>query len=396
MKICFWIGNAYHRNWGTNKIVALIANELSKKYDVSLVVTERNIIKNYDFYDDNIEIISMPESKYIYKPSKKGFTSLLRSLVRVVNNKTSFFNAQGRVEIMKEAFYPGYLIDNFTDFFKNKQYDVIIASGHEIIWLALFADRLKPETKTIGWQHNSYGSYVSGKYAVFRNKEELLKKYIPNLNAFVMLNPYDADKYKEKLGIDAEYIYNALTLKAITKTDLSQKQFFMAGRFSRQKGVDLLIDAFKLFCKYNNEWTLIIAGDGKQRMRTIKKVWENKIQDRVRLVGFVDNMEKYYLESSVYLMSSRYEGWGLVVPEALEFGLPVIAFDITPMDLMIDTGENGVIVQKFNIKKYAAAMLKLANDESLRKKMGEAAIIKAKEFDIENIVKRWEELLSSV
>ena len=393
MKICFWIGNAYYRKGGTSKIVSTIANELAKQHEVSLLITNIPNKKASFIYNESITIIKFNAAKVVYEQEKNSPSSLINSSIRVYNNKTGFFNTPQRCEIMKNAYYPSDHLNTFIDFFSNKSYDAIIATGQEILWLAILSEKLNPTVKTIGWQHNSYSAYTNRKGFMFWNKEELLKKYIPNLHNLVVLNAYDEEAYITNLGIKPLCINNALTLKSDIKADASKKQFFMAGRFTKQKGIFLLIEAFRLFCQHNQEWTLVIAGTGKLRKKIIEKIWEYKIQDRVHLVGFTKNMQKYYLDSSIYLMTSRYEGWGLVVTEAFEMGLPVIAFDITPMDLIIDTGENGVIVPKYNVKKYAAAMLKLANDDSMRKRMSESAITKAKHYELDKIVDEWNALL---
>ena len=393
MKICFWIGNAYYRQGGTNKIVSTIANELAKKYEVSLLITNIPNKESSFIYDESVTIIKFDAAKGVYEQKKNSLSSLINSSIRVYNNKTGFFNTTQRCEIMKNAYYPSDYINTFIDFFSDKSYDAIIATGQEILWLAILSEKLGPTIKTIGWQHSSYDAYTSQKGFMFWNKEELLKKYIPKLHNLVVLNRYDEEAYITNLGIKSISINNALTLKSDIKTDASKKQFFMAGRLTEQKGIFLLIEAFRLFCQHNQEWNLVIAGTGKLRKKIIEKIWAYKIQDRVHLVGFTKDVKKYYLDSSIYLMTSRYEGWGLVVTEAFEMGLPVIAFDITPMDLIIDTGENGIIVQGYNVKKYAAAMLKLANDDSMRKRMSESAIIKAKHYELNKIIAEWNALL---
>lgn len=358
MKICFWIGSVYYRPGGTNVIVATIANKLALTHQVSLLVTHSPGKESLVPYHPSIEIIPHPTANKAHN-SKKYHPQTLAQL-------EEFFNTQG--------------------------YDIIVATAQEILWLAMLAPKLT--AKTFGWQHNTYDAYLHTKNFMFWKKEPLLKKYIPQLNRLIVLSKYDVDAYKSHLNLDTLDINNCLTLKSAIKTDPAQKQFFMAGRFVPQKGMEYLIDAFNLFCKHNSEWRLVIAGDGPLRSKIIKRVWHHKIQDRVQFVGFKDNILPYYLASSIYLLTSRYEGWGLVVTEAFELGLPVIAFDITPMDIMIDHGENGIIVQKYNVKKYAAAMLKLAKDDALRQKMHQAAIKKANAFDVDAIVQQWEDVFN--
>lgn len=132
------------------------------------------------------------------------------------------------------------------------------------------------------------------------------------------------------------------------------------------------------------------------REEVLEHVWRKKVQERVQFIGVTNNVKKYYLESSVYLLSSRWEGWGLVVIEAFEMGMPVIAFDIVPIDLLITNGEDGLIVEQFSINKFAAAMVKLAHDEELRRKMGEKAISTANKFSEEIVADKWREMLEAL
>jgi len=88
------------------------------------------------------------------------------------------------------------------------------------------------------------------------------------------------------------------------------------------------------------------------------------IEDRVNFVGYTNEPEKYYLNSSVFLLPSRWEGWPMVIMEAFEFGLPVIAFHTGAMDLIIDDGKTGYLPEAFDTKKFTDAMLKLAHDEN--------------------------------
>ena len=125
------------------------------------------------------------------------------------------------------------------------------------------------------------------------------------------------------------------------------------------------------------------------RNALIKQAWRREVQDRIHFVGFSTDVMKYYLDSSIYLMTSRHEGWGLVVTEAMQLGLPVIAYDITPMEYIIDHGKNGLIVGRFNTKRYAAAMLKLAKDHDMRLRMSTDAIRKSEQFSLDVIIKEW-------
>ncbi len=393
MKICIWT-NSIFRLGGTKRVITVLVNQLIQNNQVTIMTHDQPEKENREMYglDERIEIdyVSLKE----YKDRKRTPTRYFRSVVRALNNATGCFNSKGMVEFLKNSIYPKHLQKKWIEYLNSKEYDVIIATAGNALTLSFIADRLN--AKTIGWQHNCYETYVLQKGVLFWKKEEILKKYFPKLDKYVVLNEYDKQDFKEKLGIDCVAVDNPRSFVSEEKADLSSKQFFVAARFVEQKGLDLLIDAFAKFCQVDDEWKLVIAGDGLLREEVLQHVWRKKVQERVQFIGVTNNVTKYYLESSVYLLSSRWEGWGLVVIEAFEMGMPVIAFDIVPIDLLITNGEDGLIVDQFSINKFAAAMVKLAHDEELRRKMGEKAIITAGKFSEKIVADTWQKMLEAL
>ena len=390
MKICFWIGNAFYRKAGTNKMVCTIANELCKIHEVTILITNKQYENSVFDYDQSINIKSVSETNVVY--NRKS------NIIRYINNKTGFFNNGKRIKLLKNSLYSKTKLKSIAPHFNKEKYDIIIATGSEILWLALMRDFISEKTKLIGWQHNSYNSYVTRKNVLFWKKEELLKKYIPNLDKLIVLNPYDKIDYFEKLQLHTEFIENPLTITSDVKTNYLNKNFIFVGRLNHQKGIDFLINSFYEFSKKNVEWNLLIVGEGNSTFteKLINLIKSKKLCKRIKLIGFTTEVINYYLKSSIYLMTSRYEGWGLVVTEAMSVGLPIITFDITPMEYIIDHHKNGIVVGKYNTKKYAAAMLKLANDENMRREMSKSAIIKSNQFSLDNILQKWNKLFEDL
>lgn len=391
MKICVWTGSIFKLG-GTKRVITTVVNELVETNDVTIMCFDKPTTENYEMYnlDRRVKIDYCVLAEYSDK--KKTLPRYARSVMKRLNNRTGLLNKPGKVERLKNTFCPKWIQDKWVEYLNKKDYDVIIATAGHALTLSLIAERLN--ARTIGWQHNCYDTYVMQKDVLFWKKEELLKKYFPKLDHYVVLNEYDKNDFKEKLGIDCVAMDNPRSFVSETKTNLNQKQFFVAARFVPAKGLDLLIQAFSKFCQVDDEWKLVIAGDGEERMNVLELVWKYGVQERVSFIGTTNNVQKYYLESSIYLLSSRWEGWGLVIVEAFELGMPVIAFDIVPVDLIITNGEDGILVEKFDVDKYAAAMVKLAHDDDLRMKMGRNAIIKAETFSEKRIAKEWEKLIS--
>ena len=391
MKICFWTTSIFELG-GIKRVTTILANELVKEHDVSIVTFEKKTQENRAMYGLSQQIkVEYARGKDL-KDNRSNPARYMRSMLRHLNDKTGMFDHPGQEEFLRNIFYPTRVRNAWITYFNKKKYDVIIATAGLSMNLAVMADRLNAQT--IGWQHNRYDVYVNQKNKLFWKKESLIRKYFPKLDHYVVLNDFDKAEYKEKQGIDCVSMCNPRSVISEEKAALEEKNFFVAARLSEAKGFDLLMDSFYQFCQHDNEWKLVIAGDGELREEIIDLVWQYGLQERVVFTGMTNQVEKYYLNSSVYLMHSKWEGWGLVVIEAFELGLPVIAYDIVPMDVLITNGYDGIIVEKFDAGKYAAAMLELAHNDALRKKMGKRAVETAKKFSASKIAQMWIDMIN--
>ena len=187
-------------------------------------------------------------------------------------------------------------------------------------------------------------------------------------------------------------IYNPLTLEPGAPSTGKTKSFLAVGRFSRQhKGFDLLIEAFLLFSQKNQEWTLDIVGEGVEEELYRSLIKKYNLEDRVTIHPFTNHIQDYYSNAQVYVLSSRWEGFGLVLVEAMAHGLPVVSSDLpTSKEIMGDFGlyfKNGDITD-------LAERLEEATHIDWSKKSIEAFDI-AKRFDINNIISRWKEIIEN-
>ncbi len=392
MKVCIFTRSIFKLG-GTKRVITMVANEMAKEHEVTLVTFDDPELENRKMYGlgENIQVEFVDSSQY--KDNKFSVGGLFRTACKVLNNWTGIFD-RGSGEFIKYLFYPKHVRKRYIEFFNSKDYDVIITTAGLILLLAAISKDVK--AKTVGWQHNCFDAYVNQQSTLFWKKNSFLRTYIPKMDRFVVLNHYDADEYKKQMDIDCTVIGNARSFVSEKKSDCTAKKFFAAARFVEAKGLDLLLRSFSLFCEKNKDWKLVIAGDGEDRLAAVDLAWRLGIQNRIEFTGIVDNVQDYYLDSSVYLLSSKWEGWGLVVIEAFEMGVPVIAYDIVPIDVLITNGEDGFIIEQFKYTKFAAAMTKLANDEALRKRMSQKAIKKAEQFSIENIYGLWHDMLKSM
>ncbi len=205
--------------------------------------------------------------------------------------------------------------------------------------------------------------------------------------------PLTYEDAKEWKLDNIEVVYNFVTIDSKELSSLEQKRIISIGRLDYQKGYDLLLRAWQIVCQIDDEWKLHIYGEGEDRVYFEKLAKELEISNRVCFEGAFKEIEKAYLQSSIYVMSSRHEGFPLVLPEALSSGLPIVSFDCPcgPKEI-IEDGKCGFLVPNGNIKVLAKKLLLLMKDDQKREAMGREAKKRSTLFKKELIIKRWEEV----
>lgn len=199
-------------------------------------------------------------------------------------------------------------------------------------------------------------------------------------------------------GLDVDVIYNPRSFDSSEKCALINKQFLAAGHLIPAKGFDRLIDSFSILAKKNEDWVLHIYGEGKDESFLKEKIDELHLRDRVILHPYTNDIAKCFRESSVFLLPSRWEGMPMIVLEALELGVPTIAYDIQAITPMITDGMEGYIVKNGDIEAFAEKMLKSTSDyaNGRLKQMSMKAIEKSEQFSIQNITDQWMKLFKRI
>ena len=168
------------------------------------------------------------------------------------------------------------------------------------------------------------------------------------------------------------------------------RQALAVGRLDNQKGFDLLLDIWRDFARNHPDWTLVIAGDGELRQQLHDQAAVLGITDSVKFVGKVSNINDYYRDSDMALMTSRYEGLPLVLLEAKSWSLPVVAYDCpTGPQEIINHGEDGFLVPMNDKATFLARMEQLASDDALFYAMSEKTKQTALKFDGNQIKQSW-------
>lgn len=222
----------------------------------------------------------------------------------------------------------------------------------------------------------------------WRRKQE---KAVKKLDAFVVLTQYDAESWKE-IKV-ANIIPNSLPFYTDESSSLDKKQIITVGRLSEQKGFDLLVSAWSFIAKKHPDWELHLYGEGELENELKKQILHNQLGQSVIIHKPVKNIKEKYLESSIYVMSSRFEGFGMVLIEAMACGVPCISFDCPHgPSYIIKDGEDGILVENGNVEQLAEAISTLITDTGKRVAMGKAAKQNVLRYNQENIMKQWESL----
>ena len=214
-----------------------------------------------------------------------------------------------------------------------------------------------------------------------------LQKQIDRLDRFVVLTQKDAANWK---GLDnLMVIPNFITHIPSDASTCTSKKAIAVGRYDTVKGFDMLIDAWRIVYQRHPDWELFIYGAGdKDAYQSIANSYG--METVVHCEGPVSDIEKKYIESSFLVLSSRNEGFGLVMVEAMAAGLPVVAFDCPcgPSDIIIPN-EDGLLVQNGNIENLGNSICKLIEKPSMRQNLGEKARENSKRFSQDEVMRLW-------
>ena len=222
-----------------------------------------------------------------------------------------------------------------------------------------------------------------------------LEKAIAQLDGFVVLTQHDADSWAHIKK--ATIIPNPLPFIPQAYSNCLSKKIISVGRYAEQKGYDLLIEVWSKIARKYPDWEINVYGHGEQEEMLQGLIETFHVTDSFKLNPPSKNIKEKYVESSIYVMSSRFEGFGLVLIEALACGLPCISFNCPhgPADI-IKNGENGILVGNSNIEELANAIENLINDEEKRIKMGQQAQKIVQKYSPDNIMKMWVELFNKI
>jgi len=350
---------------GQQKVLLTIAKELSKKYDVTVYY------ENHNFYDlEGIQTI---------QPSKRVqiFNLVIASIQLILKKKKR-----------KKVFADLWHLLNIKSKLKNEEYNLIVLLNPYILFVEEIKKIIKHE-KIVCWTHNIYENYLE---SCFKYEQAKLVKSMALADQVVCLEEYTASRWSE-INHKTIVINNPVTIDTCgSVTDLKSKKIGFVGRIQMDsKGIDYLCEVVK---KLPDDLVVHVVGAGRAHDENAftDMIKQCQLEHRINWLGPLGEKDlvQFYKQLTIFLITSRYEGFPLVVVEAMSCGVPVVGFDIPALKEVTKNGKFGQLVPLGDVENLAKLIIELLFNKSKLEKYQKLSLKRAKMLNLESIVTKWE------
>ena len=356
---------------GIEKCISVLANLLCTRYQVEIATCYKILEEPAFHLDERVKVIYLNDD---IKPNREAFYNALKK--------------KNPIRILKEGSYSVKVLyrrkKTMCDYITNCNSDVIISTKDIFnYWTCSYA---RDGVIKIGWEHNHY--HKSDKYST--NMINSAKK----LDYFVLVSSDLQKFYSEKLAnskVMCIYIPNAIESVPKHLSSLKEKRLISVGRLVPEKGFIDLLKVFNILQLDYPDWSLDIVGDGVERNNLENYIKTHNLNN-VTLHGI---QGKEYIDdlldkSSIYVMTSFTESFGIVLIEAMSHGVPCIAYDSAEgAREIINSGDNGFLIKNRNIDAMLLKIKNLIENEKLRKNVGKAARKSIDKYTSEVVGEEW-------
>lgn len=357
-KICFFSGDVT-RSGGTERVSVQLANALHEEntYDICFIsLTEQNKKLYYPLH---------PDIKR-YQLGKKWINP-----------------------------GPGYLplIGKLRRFLKEKEIDIIIDIDIVLDVLSIPAT-WRMQTKVVSWEH----------FNCEFEQQVLYRKLISRLmtrfaDYIVTLTEEDKENYQRILGRETQIsaIHNMVSMMKMDADIPREKWIVTAGRLTYQKGTEYLAEISVSVLKKHPDWKWLILGDGEEKGILEQAVEQNRLEDQLILKGIVDDVAWYLNRARLFVLTSRYEGYGMCLVEALQMEVPCVSFDIKigPSEIIADE-QNGVLIPPYECEQMIEEIHNLIGNPERLDEFRNKTTLGLERYQEETIKKRWMNLLEQL
>lgn len=381
MKIVYCLPQLF-RPGGIERIVSIKANYLVEVYgyDVTIVVADQKKQVPFFHLNEKIKVVDL----HLDYDTTLSFPILKRLIER---KKLHKLHKQKLLDILFKE-HPDITISTFT---QESTFLPQIKDGSKKILEFHFCRGHK--IKMARALHLGLISKLAYYYRCWQEENIIIPKY----DQFVVLTSEDRGLWENKIR-NVINIPNILSFREVDRyPDLNSNIAIAVGRLDSQKGFDTLIKMWAVIVKQCKDWKLNIYGQGEDEDNLNQLIYNLNLKDSVFINRPDTNIQQRYLDSSLFLMTSNFEGWGLVLTEAMQCGLPSVAFACKcgPKDIISD-GEDGFCIPYKNENLFIERTLQLMNDEKLRVSMGCNARKNIQRYSISNVMPMWYDLFNKL
>lgn len=360
---------------GTSRSAVTQANALAPDHEITLLSVTRSADVPHYWIDPSIDVEHLVDVRDTDEPALEGVPSATatalhaRESVLVPARWDRQFTAL--CDVAMERALPRLEVDVL----------VTVTPGLLAAAVELTPDRVV----VVHQEHRSSSDRTSGLVP--------LLNFAPRADVVALLTPTIEEWLREQLGDLAPHTVvmpNPLPLGFTPRATLDAPLIMTAGRLVAEKQYTLLVDAFGQIADHAPEWRLRICGEGSQRPELVRQIRKWNLWDRVELPGSLPDMAGEWPKASIAALTSRAEGFPLVVQEAMAAGVPVASFDCPsgPREI-IEHEVNGLLVAPQSVTGMAAALLRLTSDADLRRRLGRGALQTSRRYDAHAIAERW-------
>ncbi|RYP99407.1 glycosyltransferase [Bifidobacterium pseudolongum] len=273
--------------------------------------------------------------------------------------------------------------------FVGGRYDCIILNPDFFVYYDI-VKKLHPESKIYLWMHNNYDVYI---HKYFSEEVDILVKSVREADGIICLESDSAQSWG-RLNEHVHVIHNPLTLAGSgTRSTLQSRTIACTSRLMKeQKGLDYLL---AVASDLPEGWRVVLAGDGQDRKWLQSEIAARGLGAKLVLKGSLGDelLDKHYTEASIFLSTSRWEGFPLVAAEAMSRGLPFVAFDIPAMREVTSNGRYGLLAPLGDTVGMSRVLSGLMESIGMRRHYADLSLRRAKAFSLDKILRDWNEFV---
>lgn len=377
---------------GIEKCISSFANAMCNYYDITIVSTYRlykcpayhidSRVKIVYLIDDDIAI-RVDQYKKLYRNHKIG------TLFKVLNK--DYINKGHIIKLFKDTFTSIKVVKEkkelMINYLKNMDTDVVLSTRLELN--ELVSNYVGNNIYKVAWEHN-------------HGDMEYIKNVIcsaSNMNLIVLVSKELYEIYSKNSNVKCIYIPNVIDNMPNTIAKLDNYNIISVGRLEKEKGQLDLIDVIDKVYRSNNKVRLTLIGDGDEKGNLTKKIKSKNLQDVISLTGYKDSdyIGKALYDSSIFLLTSYTESFGIVLIEAMSHGVPCISFTSAEgANEIIEDGKNGYLVSNRDIDAMSKLILDLLKNRSKLKDLGKNAYNTSLKYTKDIVYDEWIKVIDNV